>query len=104
MRCSGSSPWNLPSKAREKLRPRAEREVRANILLEHLAEQLEIAVDEEAVATEVSKIVESAGEQADRAREYFANPTNSESLRGQLQRARTLEKLVAGAEITEATS
>ena len=90
--------------AREKLRPRAEREVRANILLEHLAEQLEIAVDDEAVATEVSKIVESAGEQADRAREYFANPTNSESLRGQLQRARTLEKLVEGAEITEATS
>ena len=90
--------------AREKLRPRAEREVRANILLEHLADQLEIAVDDEAVAAEVSKIVETAGEQADRAREYFANPTNSESLRGQLQRTQTLEKLVAGAEITEAAS
>jgi trigger factor len=90
--------------AREKLRPRAEREVRANILLEHLAEQLSISVDEEALAAEVSKIVESAGEQADRAREYFADPTNSESLRGQLQRSQTLEKLVAGAEITEATS
>jgi hypothetical protein len=45
--------------------------------------------------------VESAGEQADRAREYFADPNNSESLRGQLQRSQTLEKLVAGAEITE---
>ena len=90
--------------AREKLRPRAEREVRANILLEHLADQLEVAVDDEAVAAEVSKIVESAGEQAERAREYFANPANSESLRGQLQRAQTLEKLVAAAEITDAAS
>lgn len=90
--------------AREKLQPRAEREVRANILLEHLAEQLSVAVDDEGLAAEVSKIVESAGEQADRAREYFADSANSESLRGQLQRSQTLEKLVAAAELTEGVS
>ena len=87
--------------AREKLRPRAEREVRANILLDHMASQLELAVDDDALGDEVAKIVESAGAQADRAREHFAEDGNRESLRGQLLRARTLEALVEKADVTE---
>jgi trigger factor len=90
--------------AREKLRPRAEREVRSGILLDHMAAQLEVVVDEEAVTAEVLKIVESAGPQADRAREHFAEESNRDSLRGQIQRSRTLGELVEKAEITEVTS
>jgi trigger factor len=90
--------------AREKLRPRAEREVRAGILLDHMAGQLEVVIDEEAVTAEVLKIVESAGPQADRAREHFAEESNRESVRGQLQRTRTLAELVEKAQVTEVGS
>ena len=92
------------SEAREKLRPRAEREVRANILLDHMAAQLDVSVDDDTLGDEVGKIVESAGPQADRAREHFADDANRESLRSQLQRARTLEALVEKANVTEVSA
>jgi trigger factor len=88
-------------KLREELRPRAERQVRAILVLDALVEQEGVAVSEEDVARRIDEIVSSAGEQAARVRTAYGDPAPREELRQRMGRERVLEKIIAAAQIDE---
>ena len=90
------------AEAREKLMPRAEREVRANILLEHLSSQLAVEVeDEEPWRRESPRLWNLQAHRPIEPEGVFRAIRKSRIPTGQLQRSQTLEKLVESAEITE---
>lgn len=87
--------------AREKLRPRAEREVRRDLLLDEAAKQLEIAVSDEELAEQIGRIIASGGKHADHLREHYGHDHARDAVRTEMARGRTLEQLLARADVTE---
>jgi trigger factor len=87
--------------AREKLRPRAERDVHARLLLDRVGAQLGIEVSEEELAEQIGKVVAAAGQHREKLRERYAEPHVRDALRSDLRRARTLDRLIASADVTE---
>ena len=89
------------TEAREKLRPRAEREVRRDLLLDVVGRQLDVRVTDEELAEQIGNIVASGGKHADRLREHYAHDHARDAVRTEMTRGRTLEQLVARADVTE---
>lgn len=87
--------------AREKLRPRAERDVHARLLLDRAGAQLAIEVGDEELAEQIGKILAAAGQHREQLRERYADPHVRDAFRSDLRRARTLERLIASADVTE---
>ncbi len=87
--------------AREKMRPRAEREVRRDLLLDAIAKQLGIEVSDEELAEQIGRIVASSGRHAEHLREHYAHEHARDALRTEMVRSRTLERLLASADVTE---
>ena len=87
--------------ARDKLRPRAEREVRRDLLLDGAAKQLEIAVSDEELAVQIGRIIASGGKHADHLREHYGHDHARDAVRTEMTRGRTLEQLLARADVTE---
>ena len=87
--------------ARDKLRPRAEREVRRDLLLDGAAKQLEIAVSDEELAEQIGRIIASGGKHADHLREHYGHDHARDAVRTEMTRGRTLEQLLARADVTE---
>jgi len=87
--------------ARDKMRPRAEREVRRDLLLDAAAKQLEIAVSDEELAEQIGRIVATAGKHADQLREHYGHDHARDAVRAEMSRGRTLEQLLTRADVTE---
>lgn len=89
------------AEAREKLRPRAEREVRRDLLLDVVARQLDVRVTDEELAEQIGQVVASGGRHADRLREHYAHDHARDALRAEMTRGRTLEQLLSRADVRE---
>ncbi|MEW6269984.1 MAG: trigger factor [Thermodesulfobacteriota bacterium] len=89
------------AEARDKLRPRAERQVRRDLLLDAIARQLGIEVADEELAEQIGRIVASGGKHADHLREHYAHDHARDAVRSEMRRARALERLVERADVKE---
>jgi len=89
------------AEAREKLRPRAEREVRRDLLLDVVARQLDVRVTDEELAEQLGRIVASGGKHAEQLREHYAHDHARDAVRTEMTRGRTLEQLIARADVQE---
>jgi trigger factor len=87
--------------AHDKLRPRAEREVRRDLLLDAVARQQEIAVSDDEVAEQIGRIVASGGKHAEQLREHYAHEHARDAVRSEMTRGRALEHVLSHAEVTE---
>jgi trigger factor len=87
--------------ARDKLLPRAEREVRRDLLLDAVARQQGIAVSDDELAEQIGRIVSSAGKHADQLREHYAHEHARDAVRSEMTRGRTLEHILSLAEVTD---
>jgi trigger factor len=86
-------------KLRDEYRPRAERQVRAVLALDALAEQDGIEVAEADVEERISQLAARMGEQSTRVREAYRDSTARAELRARIARERVLERVVASARI-----
>jgi len=80
---------------REQLRPRAERQVRAELLLDAVAERERIEVTDAEVSTEIDAIAEREGQVRERVRALYDRPEARAALRAKLVRDRALERLAS---------
>ncbi len=85
--------------AREKLQPRAEREVKAGLVLDRVVQQLELGVDDETISAEVERLAASAARRGGEIRQHYAEASARAALATRMLRARALETLVARAGI-----
>ncbi len=86
---------------RNDYRPRAERQVRAVLALDRLAESIPIEVSQEEVTKRVAETAEQAGAQAAKVREVYREPAARAELESRIRRERALEEVVARAAIEE---
>ena len=90
---------------REQLKPRAEREVRADLLLDAIAEQEGLTPDDDAVTKEIESFAASEAQSPERVRALYERPEARSALKVRLGRRRALERLVSTARIVpESTS
>jgi trigger factor len=87
---------------REQLRPRAERDVRADLLLDAIAERDGLVPDEDAVSREIEALAAEEQQSPERARALYERPEARAALRIRLGRQRALERLVESARIVPA--
>jgi trigger factor len=88
-------------KLREEYRPRAERQVRAVVALDAVAEHDQVEVSEQDVDQRVAELVRRAGEHAARLREIYRDPSSREELRARMARERALDAIVAAARVED---
>jgi trigger factor len=84
---------------REQLRPRAERDVRIDLLLDALAERDGLAPDDAAVSSEIEALATREQQSPERVRALYERPEARSALRVRLGRQRALERLVGSARI-----
>ena len=84
---------------RAQVRPRAEREVRIELLLDAIAAHEGLAVTDEEVAAQVGVIATSKGQVPERVRAFYERPEARTALHARLLRERSLAHLVARAKI-----
>jgi trigger factor len=89
------------AKLREEYRPRAERQVRAVLALDAVAERDHVEVSEQDVDQRVAELARRAGEHAARLREIYRDPSSREELRARLARERALDAIIAAARVEE---
>jgi trigger factor len=89
------------TEAREKLRPRAEREVRRDLLLDVVGRQLDVRVNDEELAEQLGRIIASGGKHADHLREHYAHDHARDAVRTEMSRGRALEQLLSLADVKE---
>jgi trigger factor len=87
--------------ARDKLGPRAEREVRRDLLLDAIAKQLGVEVSDDELAEQLGRIIASGGKHADHLREHYAHDHARDAVRSEMSRGRTLERLLERADVRE---
>jgi trigger factor len=88
-------------KLREEYRPRAERQVRAVLALDAIAERDHVEVSESDVDQRVAEVVQRAGEHASRVKEIYRDPSSRAELRGRMARERALDATVAAASVED---
>jgi trigger factor len=88
---------------REQVRPRAERDVRADLVLDAVAERDGLVPDEGEVAHEIERLVAQEQQSPDRARAFYQRPEARSAVGVRLGRQRALERLVASARIVPAS-
>jgi trigger factor len=89
------------TEAKEKLLPRAERDVRIGLLLDALARQLEVEVSDEDLAERIGRILASAGRHRDQLREHYQHEHARDAVRSEMRRATALERIVERAAVRE---
>jgi len=87
---------------RQQLRPRAERDVRADLLLDAIADRDALTPGEDEVSAEISALAEREGQSPERVRALYERPEARSALRVRLGRQRALERLVSNARIMPA--
>ena len=84
---------------REQVRPRAERDVRADLVLDAVAEREGLMPDADEVTHEIERLVAQEQQAPDRARAFYQRPEAQSAVRVRLGRQRALERVLAGARI-----
>jgi trigger factor len=84
---------------RNRLRPGAERQVRAELLLDAIATQDDVEVSEDDVRSEIEAIATREREVVERVRALYERPETRAALRAKMIRDRALARLVARARI-----
>src|SRR5262249_59033008 len=84
---------------REQLRPRAERDVRADLLLDAIAERDGLVPEEEAIGAEIEALAAREQQSPERVRALYDRAEARSALRVRLGRQRALERLVSAARI-----
>src|SRR5713101_5713904 len=87
------------ARLREQLRPRAERQVRAELLLDAVAAREGISVSDEEVDAEIGVIAAREQQVVERMRAFYERPEARAALRGKLVRDRALAVLIARARV-----
>jgi trigger factor len=87
------------ARLREQLKPRAEREVRADLLLDAVAEREGLTPDDDAVTKEIESFAASEAQSPERVRALYERPEARSALKVRLGRRRALERLVSAARI-----
>lgn len=86
---------------RKELRPHAERQVRATLLLEKIAENEKVEVAETELQKRVDAAARAAGDRAADVRQYYARSDARENLRSQMVMDRTVDLLLERAATKE---
>ncbi len=89
------------TEAREKLLPRAERDVRIGLLLDALARQLSVDVSDEDLAERIGRILASAGRHRDQLREHYQHEHARDAVRSEMRRAAALDRVVERAAVRD---
>jgi trigger factor len=92
----------LAERLRGELRGRAERDVRAQLLLEAVAGRDQIRVEDGDVAAEIDSIAERERQAPERVRAFYERAEAREALKGRMMRDRVIESLLASAKIVPA--
>jgi trigger factor len=85
----------------EELKTRAEKRARTGLIVDALAEQEKIEVDDEELGTRVGEIVTQAGRNRDRAAEFYRKEENREGLRQSMRREKALDFILSRAKREE---
>jgi trigger factor len=88
----------------EQLKPRAEHEVRAELLLDAVAEREGIAVEDADVDAEIARLAARDGQAPERARALYERPELRAALRANLVRRRAMERVLSQARIVPSTT
>jgi trigger factor len=86
-------------KISEELRPRAEAEVRVNLVLDRISEAENLVVTEEDLEGEISSMSEASQESPERTAALFRDEGMREALRHQIRRRRALQLVIDGATV-----
>jgi trigger factor len=81
----------------EELKTRAEKRARTGLIVDALAEQEKIEIDDEELGTRVGEIVTQAGRNRDRAAEFYRKEENREGLRQSMRREKALDFILSRA-------
>ena len=81
----------------EELETRAEKRARTGLIVDALAEQEKIEVDDEELGTRVGEIVTQSGRNRDRAAEFYRKEENREGLRQSMRREKALDFILSRA-------
>ncbi len=84
---------------RQQLRPRAERDVRAELILDALAEREGFSVVDDALNAEVDAMAAREGQAPERVRAFYDRPEARAALRARMIRQRALEHVLGAAKI-----
>ncbi|MGA7873260.1 MAG: trigger factor, partial [Candidatus Binatus sp.] len=88
----------------EDLKTRAEKRARTGLIVDALAEQEKIEVDDEALGDRVASIVTNSGRNRDRAAEFYRKEENREALRQSMRREKALDFILSRAKREDAPS
>lgn len=87
------------AKARNQMRPQAEQEVRAAVILEEIANQEKLEVSSEELESELDQVAHSMNQPKEKVRQYFEKENRMEGLAKQTLRRKALEVVYHSAEI-----
>jgi trigger factor len=87
------------ARLRDQLRPRAERQIRAELLLDALAERERVEVTNDDVDAEIAAIAVREHQVPERVRAVYERPEMRAALRAKLVRERALSRLLAAARV-----
>ena len=90
----------LLERLRTDVRPRAERDVRADLLLDAIAAARGVTIDDTAVDAEIDTLARRQQQAPERIRAFYERPEARLALRGRLGRERTLALVLAEAKVT----
>jgi trigger factor len=91
---SGAPEGASTEELRKELRPHAERQVKATLLLEKIAETEKVEVPEPDVQKRIDDSARAAGDRGSAVRQYYARPDTRENLKSQMVMDRTIELLL----------
>jgi trigger factor len=86
------------------VRPRADRQVRSEMVLDEMARRDGVDVTESDVATEIESLAASQKDAAARVRSLYGQPEARAALRAQMRRERVLRRLVSEARVVPETA
>ncbi len=86
------------------LKSRAEKRARTGLIVDALAEQEKIEVDDEQLGDRVAQIVTQAGRNRDRAAEFYRKEENREALRQTMRREKALDFILSRAKREDAAT
>ena len=107
MRYSGLDPKRIgieEAKLKEKYRPSAERKVKSTLILEEIAKQVNIKVNEQEIEKRIEEMALSTGQKKEDLSDFFDRErSHLAGLREEIRLKRALELIVKGARIKEVT-
>jgi trigger factor len=96
----GPEGTQLVERLRADVRPRAERDVRVDLLLDAIAAARGVTIDDTAVDAEIDTLARRQQQAPERIRAFYERPEARHALRNRLGRERTLALVLAEAKVT----